>query len=145
MEGKLLSVFGKQFVRQVSTTAQVCGKRNFKKFPIFNKRGSRAFKEAQTKKPHPEVPIHSKKQHTPLFSVDICILLFNFADYGVRPIGYRAGTSFTIVPEMIPEIVMPDLTNFNVSKIHLHSLPCSFHEIIFHSSTVEALCVLQGE
>lgn len=93
MEGKLLSVFGKQFVRQISTTAQVCGKRNFRKFPLYNKRGTRDFKKKQLTDPHPDVPIHH---------------------YGVRPTGYQVGKSFKVVPEMIPEIVVPDLTGFKL-------------------------------
>ncbi len=60
MELNMLTVFGKQFVRGISTTACACGKRNFKKFPIFNKRGTRDFKAKQAKNPHPDVPIHSK-------------------------------------------------------------------------------------
>ncbi len=35
-------------------------------------------------------------------------------DYGVRPTGYQDGTTFKVIPEMIPEIVVPDLTGFKV-------------------------------
>lgn len=59
MEGKLWSALGQQLVRHISTTAQACGKRNFRKFPLYNKRGTRDFKKAQAKNPHPDVPIHS--------------------------------------------------------------------------------------
>ena len=37
-----------------------------------------------------------------------------FTDYGVRPTGYQDGTTFKVIPEMIPEIVVPDLTGFKV-------------------------------
>nr|SVE94001.1 EOG090X0IZW [Scapholeberis mucronata] len=93
MESRLLSVFGKQFVRGISTTSSACGKRNFKKFPIFNKRGTKIFKAQQAKHPHPDVPIY---------------------DYGVRPTGYKIGNKYVQVDEMIPEIVVPDLTGFKL-------------------------------
>lgn len=35
-------------------------------------------------------------------------------DYGVRPTGYRVGNNFIQVDEMIPDIVVPDLTGFKV-------------------------------
>ena len=60
MELNTLCAFGKQFVRGISTTACACGKRNFRKFPIYNKRGTKAFKAKQAKNPHPDVPIHSR-------------------------------------------------------------------------------------
>jgi hypothetical protein len=55
---KKLSVFGIQLTRQISTTACVCGKRNFRKFPLYNKRGSKLFKAQQFKKPDPNIPIY---------------------------------------------------------------------------------------
>nr|SVE76143.1 EOG090X0IZW [Daphnia hispanica] len=93
MELNVLSLLGKQFVRRISTSACACGKRNFKKFPIFNKRGTRDFKARQAKNPHPDVPIHT---------------------YGVRPIGYKSGTSFVTIKELIPEMIVPDLTGFKL-------------------------------
>nr|SVE89018.1 EOG090X0IZW [Daphnia sinensis]SVE89639.1 EOG090X0IZW [Daphnia sinensis]SVE91520.1 EOG090X0IZW [Daphnia sinensis]SVE92146.1 EOG090X0IZW [Daphnia sinensis] len=93
MEPSVLSLLGKQFVRGISTSVCACGKRNFKKFPIFNKRGTRDFKARQAKNPHPDVPIHT---------------------YGVRPIGYKAGTSFVKINELVPEIIVPDLTGFKL-------------------------------
>nr|SVE73311.1 EOG090X0IZW [Ceriodaphnia reticulata] len=94
MELKMISTFfGKQFVRGITTTACACGKRNFKKFPIYNKRGTRDFKARQAKNPNPEVPIHT---------------------YGTRPIGYKAGSAFVPIPELIPEIIVPDLTGFKL-------------------------------
>lgn len=64
MELSMLSVFGKQFIRSISTSACACGKKNFKKFPLYNKRGTRNFKEQQAKHPHPDVPIHSNTIQT---------------------------------------------------------------------------------
>ncbi|XP_046464474.1 39S ribosomal protein L41, mitochondrial-like [Daphnia pulex] len=93
MELNMLTAFGKQFVRGISTTACACGKRNFKKFPIYNKRGTRDFKAKQAKNPHPDVPIHT---------------------YGVRPIGYKNGSAFVEIKELIPEIIVPDLTGFKL-------------------------------
>lgn len=45
--------------RSLSTTQVLSGKRNFRKFPIYNKRGTRAFKLKQHENPNPDVPIHS--------------------------------------------------------------------------------------
>jgi large subunit ribosomal protein L41 len=36
------------------------------------------------------------------------------SDLGVRPVGYEAGDRFMKVPEMIPELIVPDLTGFKV-------------------------------
>lgn len=42
-----------------------------------------------------------------------------FTDYGVRPTGYQDGPTFKVIPEMIPEIVVPDLTGFKVLHHYL--------------------------
>nr|CAI5856451.1 unnamed protein product [Callosobruchus analis] len=85
-----MSYFGFLLRRSISTSAICNGKRNFKKFPIFNKRGSRIFKKQQMEQPDPEVPIHKR---------------------GVRDVGYHNGEKFVLIPEMIPEIIVPDLTD----------------------------------
>jgi hypothetical protein len=36
------------------------------------------------------------------------------SDLGVRPVGYYVGDEFVKVPEMIPELIVPDLTGFKV-------------------------------
>jgi hypothetical protein len=36
------------------------------------------------------------------------------SDLGVRPVGYYVGETFVKVPEMIPELIVPDLTGFQV-------------------------------
>lgn len=47
------------FKRSISTTVSLNGKRNFRKFPLYNKRGTRAFKLRQREDPNPDVPIDS--------------------------------------------------------------------------------------
>jgi hypothetical protein len=42
------------------------------------------------------------------------ISILIFSDLGVRPVGYYVGDAFVKVPEMIPELVVPDLTGFKV-------------------------------
>lgn len=49
-------------------------------------------------------------------SYGICILIVS--DLGVRPVGYNVGDTFVKVPEMIPELIVPDLTGFKV-------IPCA--------------------
>lgn len=41
-----------------------------------------------------------------------------YLDYGVRPTGYkpRPGAAFVQIPEMVPELIVPDLTGFKVKK-----------------------------
>ncbi|XP_049784613.1 39S ribosomal protein L41, mitochondrial isoform X1 [Schistocerca cancellata] len=80
--------------RFLSLSSTRYGKRNFRKFLLHNKRGTRLFKKAQTEKPDPDIPIYH---------------------YGVRPIGYKKDDRFIMVPEMIPELIVPDLTNFKVT------------------------------
>lgn len=82
-------------IRPFSTSSIKFGKKNFKKFQIFNKRGSIAFKKEQSKNPHPDVPIQKR---------------------GVRDIGYidPHTNEFVVVPEMVPEIIVPDLTDFKL-------------------------------
>jgi hypothetical protein len=36
------------------------------------------------------------------------------SDLGVRPVGYYLGETFVNVPEMIPELIVPDLEGFQV-------------------------------
>jgi len=38
------------------------------------------------------------------------------SDLGVRPVGYEVGDTFVRVPEMIPELIVPDLTGFKVIR-----------------------------
>ncbi|XP_059057773.1 large ribosomal subunit protein mL41 [Achroia grisella] len=73
--------------RTISLTTPREGKRNFRKFMIANKRGSR---------------IHKQKQMTPEAELEI-------DKRGVRDVGYNLNGQFITVPEMIPELIVPDL------------------------------------
>ncbi|XP_061718973.1 large ribosomal subunit protein mL41 [Cydia pomonella] len=73
--------------RSISCTAPLEGKRNFRKFPIPNKRGSRLHRERQSG-PNPELEVDKR---------------------GVRDVGYYLDGRFVTVPEMIPELIVPDL------------------------------------
>ncbi|CAK1555884.1 unnamed protein product [Leptosia nina] len=75
--------------RNITLTTPREGKRNFRKFVIPNKRGSRIHKIQQTG-PNHELPIDKR---------------------GVRDIGYMLNGKFVQVPEMIPELIVPDLSN----------------------------------
>lgn len=44
------------------------------------------------------------------------------ADYGVREPGYKHNNKFVEVPEMIPEIMVPDLKDFKVILFFAHAL-----------------------
>ncbi|CAB0037010.1 unnamed protein product [Trichogramma brassicae] len=91
-----MSVANMIITRGISTSCVRQGKRNFKKFTLINKRGSRLFKEMQKdpKTRHPEIPIDNR---------------------GVRPTGYlRGDEKFITVPEMIPELVVPNLEGFKL-------------------------------
>lgn len=46
--------------RGISTSVCCNGKRNFRKFLMPNKRGTRIFKESQRLSPDPDIPIDSK-------------------------------------------------------------------------------------
>jgi len=46
--------------RGIATSCIRHGKRNFRKFLLYNKRGSRNFKKQQTENPDPDIPIDSK-------------------------------------------------------------------------------------
>ncbi|XP_046382872.1 39S ribosomal protein L41, mitochondrial [Ischnura elegans] len=75
-------------VRGISTSAPRQGKRNFRKFLLYNKRGTRQYKKEQ-----------SESTTGPVFT------------RGVREIGYHDGQLFKVVPEMIPELIVPNLSD----------------------------------
>ncbi|XP_044730301.1 39S ribosomal protein L41, mitochondrial [Chrysoperla carnea] len=80
--------------RSISTTCTNYGKRNFRKFLLHNKRGTRIFKESQRLQPDPEIPIDKR---------------------GVRDVGYiDEHGQFVTIPEMIPQLIVPDLTDFKL-------------------------------
>lgn len=76
-------------VRQIATSSALQGKKNFRKFLLYNKRGPRLFKEQRARDPaNAHIPVDPR---------------------GVREIGYRGNDRFVTVPEMIPELIVPDL------------------------------------
>lgn len=64
----------------------------------------------------------------------ICFVIFIFLDYGVRPIGYKAGTSFVKINELVPEILVPDLTGFKVDIFSFFIINFTKRDAIFFSS-----------
>ena len=46
------------------------------------------------------------------------MLHFHFPDLGVRNPGIKIRDKFVLIPEMVPELVVPDLTDFKVSHLH---------------------------
>ncbi|KAG8184663.1 hypothetical protein JTE90_012148 [Oedothorax gibbosus] len=75
--------------RDISTSSTLCGKRNFRKF-LYHTRGTPLDHEYYKENPQ---------------LVDL---------RGMRPAGYYEGKKFVHVPEMIPELVVPDLTGFTL-------------------------------
>lgn len=79
--------------RGIATSCICNGKRNFRKFLLYGKRGSRQFKEQQAKNPDPDIPVDKR---------------------GVRNTGYWVGSRFVQVPEMMPELIIPSLEGFTL-------------------------------
>ncbi|XP_076661877.1 mitochondrial ribosomal protein L41 [Halictus rubicundus] len=79
--------------RQISTSSACYGKRNFRKFLLYNKRGSRSFKQEQATNPNCDIPIDRR---------------------GVRSTGLRVRGKWITIPEMIPEIIVPSLKDFDL-------------------------------
>lgn len=44
----------------------------------------------------------------------------DFTERGVKDVGYMDGNKFITVPEMIPELIVPDLTDFKVFFFFKH-------------------------
>ncbi|XP_035782855.1 39S ribosomal protein L41, mitochondrial-like [Anopheles albimanus] len=76
--------------RSISTTASLAGKRNFRKFLLYNKRGTRIFKQQRAANPdlYPDMPIDKR---------------------GVRDTGVMVDGKFVEIPERIPELIVPNL------------------------------------
>ncbi|XP_019865882.1 39S ribosomal protein L41, mitochondrial [Aethina tumida] len=88
--------------RGISTSCVRNGKRNFRKFQLPNKRGSRQFKEARRLDPNPDIPIDKR---------------------GVRDTGYYLDGKFIHVPEKVPELIVPDLTGFKLQPYVSYRTP----------------------
>lgn len=88
--------------RNLSLSTVRYGKKNFRKFPLYNKRGTRIFKQQQMENPDPEVPIDKR---------------------GVRDVGYKIDGKFVPIPEMIPDIIVPDLKDFKLKPYVSYRAP----------------------
>lgn len=101
--------------RCISTTCVNYGKRNFRKFPLYNKRGSRQFKEAQTNINTRDPNLfHSEFGLVWIQKLPLLMQIFSIAR-GVREVGYyERNGKFILIPEKIPEFIVPDLTDCEV-------------------------------
>lgn len=100
------SLFGFQR-RLISTTTSLCGKKNFRKFLLYNKRGTRLFKKERHLS-NPDLPVDKR---------------------GVRDTGIEFQGKFREIPEKIPQIIVPNLTD------------CKFKPYVSYKTTE----VVQGE
>ncbi|XP_068239213.1 large ribosomal subunit protein mL41 [Palaemon carinicauda] len=89
--------------RTISTTSVAYGKKNFRKFLTYGKRGTKEFKESLKKTDDRD--------------------LLALKDRGVRPTGLTVGDKFEVVPEMIPEIIVPDLEGFKLKPYVSYRVP----------------------
>lgn len=91
MSAKMNTVNALNFIkRSISTSSQLNGKKNFRKFLLYNKRGPRDFKKQQIEEPHPAIPIDKR---------------------GVKDTGYTFQGVYHEVPEKIPQLIVPDLAD----------------------------------
>lgn len=88
--------------RTISTTAAVAGKRNFRKFNVYGKRGTRVVKEAQRTLANPPVAVDKR---------------------GVRDTGITVNGQYVEIPEKIPDIIVPDLTGCKLKPYVSYKAP----------------------
>ncbi|XP_037029557.1 39S ribosomal protein L41, mitochondrial [Bradysia coprophila] len=88
--------------RSISTSSQLNGKKNFRKFLLYNKRGPRVFKEQQRIEPHPACPIDKR---------------------GVKDTGRKINGVFQDIPEMIPQLIVPNLTGCTLKPYVSYKTP----------------------
>ncbi|XP_058797256.1 large ribosomal subunit protein mL41 [Phymastichus coffea] len=88
-----MSVVNLIITRGISTTCSRLGKRNFRKFELINKRGTKIFKKQQMENPSPDYPIDKR---------------------GVRDTGLKQDGKFIELTEMIPELIVPNLEGFKL-------------------------------
>ncbi|XP_037797821.1 39S ribosomal protein L41, mitochondrial-like [Penaeus monodon] len=89
--------------RLFSTSAAAYGKKNFRKFLMHGKRGTRQFKE--------QVKNDPTSEFRQMFS------------RGVRPVGELVGKKYEVIPEMIPQLVVPDLEGFELKPYVSYRVP----------------------
>lgn len=100
---KLPQIFTSTARRSISTSAPVHGKRNFRKFLLYNKRGTNHFKEQRNAGAYPDLPIDKRGLKEP----------------GIR----NQKGEFKLVPELIPQIVVPDLKGFDLKPYVSYRAP----------------------
>ncbi|KAK3914125.1 39S ribosomal protein L41, mitochondrial [Frankliniella fusca] len=101
VQNRITSVFS-PIVRRISTTCVLSrSKKNFRKFPYID-RGTSKFNERQRTNPFPHLP--------------------NFR-YGREPGYWDKDHNLVVVPEMVPEIIVPDLTGFKLKPYVSHRVP----------------------
>ncbi|XP_055856653.1 39S ribosomal protein L41, mitochondrial [Episyrphus balteatus] len=99
---KILALAVRPNQRSISTSAILAGKRNFRKFPTFNKRGTRSLKEAQRTSLDPPVPIYKR---------------------GVRDTGVYVDGKFQSIPQRIPQLIVPNLENCKLKPYVSYKAP----------------------
>ncbi|KAL7646959.1 UNVERIFIED_CONTAM: hypothetical protein RMT77_002216 [Armadillidium vulgare] len=91
-------------IQGICTTVVLNGKRNFRKFNMYEMRGSKHWRA-----------IHGKKLPKELK------LVYNRGD---RPVGFEDEKGrIKVVPEMIPDIIVPDLENFSLKPYVSYRVP----------------------
>lgn len=88
--------------RSIATSSALHGKRNFRKFLLHNKRGPRLFKQQRITNPDPEMPVDKR---------------------GVRDTGYTHNGRYVEFAEMIPQLIVPDLTGCQLKPYVSYKTP----------------------
>ncbi|KAF0762594.1 39S ribosomal protein L41, mitochondrial [Aphis craccivora] len=96
-----MSLPTKTFFRSFSTCNIRYGKRNFKNFILYN-RGTNQFRKQQEENPNKD---------------------FQITDYGIRDTTVRVGRKVITVREKIPDIIVPDLDDFNLKPYVSYRAP----------------------
>uniref|UniRef100_A0A1I8PBP3 39S ribosomal protein L41, mitochondrial n=1 Tax=Stomoxys calcitrans TaxID=35570 RepID=A0A1I8PBP3_STOCA len=100
---QILTISVRNQQRYISTTVPLEGKRNFRKFLVYNKRGTRVVKEAQrSNQVDPPVAVHKR---------------------GVRDTGMLMNGKYVEIPEKIPELIVPDLDDCKLKPYVSYKAP----------------------
>lgn len=86
--------------------------KNFSKFTLI-RRGTEYEKKKQDADPHPDLVYSSKWTSSISIAMNVYWYILVIA-FGVRNPGYKLGHKYIIPPEMIPELVVPDLKGCEV-------------------------------